>query len=179
MKERACSDSWYIVTTMAIFFFLFQWLEIYSLTIVIQCNKISDFWLAYPRHTYSPFHMVACIFALICAWSVLDVIRAFYFGYKDKVLAGVVFLGVATCTFFIARGLWAQWEHFEITNVFLQLEDSLFLNVEANRFIIKDPWNDFIKQKRCENPFRTLNISSSEDWKRLEEEFISKGGVLP
>ena len=164
---------------MAIFFFLFQWLEIYSITTVMQCDRISDFWLADPRYTNSPFYMVVCIFVLIFVWSLLDAIRAIYLGYKDKLQAGVVFLGIATCTIFIARGLWAQWEHFEITNGFLKPEDSVYLNVKENRFVENDPWNEFIKQKRCESPFRSLNISSSEDWERLEEEFISQGGVLP
>ncbi|WP_444930921.1 hypothetical protein ACJJIF_03815 [Microbulbifer sp. SSSA002] len=179
MREDECSDSWFIVTTMAIFFFLFQWLEIYSITTIMQCDKISDFWLTYPQQIYSPFYMVAYIFGLIFVWSLFDVVRAIYLNFGDKVQASVIFIGVTVCTIFIARGLWAQWEHFEITNGFLKPEDSVYLNVKATPFKLKDPRSGFIKKKKCETPFRTLNISSGEGWKNLESEFISQGGTLP
>lgn len=179
LRVEVCSDSWFIVVTIAIFFFLFQWLEIYSITTIIQCDKISALWLAYPRQTYSLFYTVVYIFVLIFVWSLVDVMRAFYLNYSDKIQASVVFAGITLCSIFIARGLLAQWEYFEITNGFLKPEDSIYLNVKESPFKLTNLWNDFIKQKKCESPFRTLNISSREDWGKLENEFISQGGTLP
>jgi len=179
LREETHSDSWFIVTTMAIFFFLFQWLEIYSVTTVMQCDKISDFWLPYPQNTYSPFYMVGYIFVLILIWSLFDAIRAVYLSYSDKIQACVIFVAVTVCSIFIARGLWAHWEHFEIENGFLEPEDSIYLNVKENPFKLNDPWNDFIRQKKCENPFRALNLSSKEDWEKLESEYILQDGKPP
>lgn len=180
--EKEASDSLLIVTCLVIFFFIFQWLEIYSVVTVMQCSKISEFWLGTTQDGFNPFTASIAIFSLILIWSVVDASRAIYLNYSDKVVSIVVCATIVLCSIYTARSLWAQWEYFEISWGVLEPENSIFLNVEKSRlarFSRHDAWQDFLHNKRCQDPFRSLNIDSESDWKKLEQEFVSQGGALP
>lgn len=123
-------NAWLIVSFLTIFFFLFQWLIIYSVTTIHQCDELSSFWLASGQDGLNPFLMVGIIFALIFVWSFFDCLRGHTLNYKDKIFSKVVFLGVFVCTLFVFIVLWAQWEYFQVESGLLPTKDSIFFNVD-------------------------------------------------
>lgn len=138
-KKSKTGNGWLIVTCLAIFFFLFQWLVIYGIVTIHQCDNLTNFWLASGQDGLSPFLLVSAIFGLFLFWSLADFFRAILLNYDDKILSGVVFFGLLVCTLFIARTLWAQWEYFQIESGLLTKDQSRYLNVDWE--ILANDWD--------------------------------------
>ncbi|WP_317930439.1 hypothetical protein [Halioxenophilus sp. WMMB6] len=112
---------------------------IYSVVTGTGCGELLDYWQGFAMAADSPFAMVAAIFALLFGWSLVDVIRALLFNYRDKTLVVVVFLVMTVCTLFIGGALKAQWELMQIVSGTLTPSETLLLNVEGERFATDTP----------------------------------------
>lgn len=148
-KEITNGDAWLIVSCLVIFFFIFQWLIIYSIVTIQQCDLLAAFWLASGQDGIGVFKTVCLIFGLVLLWSTIDLVRAVCLNYDDKVLSIVVFLGVFTCSVFTARTLWAQWELFQVERGLLVAEQSVFLNADWGIILFNDDDQREIGLRRC------------------------------
>ncbi len=122
------------------------------MVVVLQCNKLSNFWLGVPQDAVNPYVLSISIFGLIFVWSVLDTIRAFYLKYDDRAQSAIVLLVILLCAIFISRALWAKWEYFEITWGELKAEESVFFKGHQNRINqhwSSDPWHNYLQNKIC------------------------------
>ena len=149
-RDTNNGDAWLIVSCLVIFFFIFQWFIIYSVVTIQQCDLLSTFWLASGQDGISVFKTVCLIFGLVLLWSIIDLVRAVYLDYDDKIFSIVVFLGVFTCSVFTARTLWAQWELFQIESGLLTAEQSKFLDADWGIILLKDDYKREMGIRICE-----------------------------
>jgi len=130
-KHKETGDSWLIVSSLAIFFFLYQWLVLFSTTGIQQCETLSSFWLPEADGRFSLFGIIALIFGLFFLLSFTDAVRALSLNNNDKWVSVTIFFAVTVCSIFTARTLYAQWENLQIEKGYLTALESRYLYIEV------------------------------------------------
>jgi hypothetical protein len=77
------SNSWYILVTLVVSFFIYQCNVIYSVNTTLLCNTYEKYWLQ-NSGIGSVFELTAAIFLLIGLWSSFELVLAFGNKVSDR-----------------------------------------------------------------------------------------------
>lgn len=138
-------SAWLIMSCLVIFFFIFQWLVIYSVVTISYCHDLAKVWMVKNQDGLNLLYIVWGTFILFFLWSLADVFRAIYLNYGDRMLSVVVFLLVAAFTVYVSMALKGLWEITQIEQGFLKKEEA---SVYRDDWIILNPWRDEERERK-------------------------------
>ncbi len=173
--EKSTSNSWLLMSLLAIFFFLYQWLVIYTV-VTMACTPLEEFWLAPDQLGLNPFRTFIVVFLLFGAWALAEMVSAQIGGYSDRWFCSSICFLVLVCVIAIMATFRMQWEYYEVKWGVRSHQDLTFQAFPMPDEVSIDPWGEFLAKKKCKAPHLFNDIDSEKNWKKLEKEFIDGGG---
>ena len=145
------SNTWCLVGTFAIFYFLYQWLNIYTV-IALTCLPLERFWLAEAEVGLSPLEGCLLVFLLFGLWALVEIICAHINKLADRAFCTLVCVILILCVLAALATLRTQWEYHEVQRGEREQDNFTFDMIKAHENVRVDRRSG-VWLEECRVPF--------------------------